>query len=158
MASSTPHRIRLKGRDDFRNEGVAAGTVTPGDAVEVSGQGSGVSADRQIQRQSTAAAAEDQLLFAVEYSAGGKDIDDDYASGENIYYFPALNGEYYYAFHNTAEDIAYGDSLVLSGDGTLRALDTAGGDSAAAVVAEAREAVTNATGTAKTRMKIEVIK
>lgn len=158
MASTTPNRIRLVGRDDFRREGIAAGTVTPGDAVEVSGESSGVDPDPQIQRQSTAAAAEDQLLFAVEYAKTGRNIDQDYSSGDDLEYFPALNGEYYYAFHNTAEDIAYGDSLVLSGDGTLRALDTAGGDSAAATVAEAREAVTNSGGPTKTRMKIEVIK
>lgn len=156
MAKETPSRIRLKGRDDYRNEGVAGGAITPGDAVEVTGESSGASPDPVLQRQSVAADGGTALLFAIEYASTGRTIDDDIQAGDNMFYFPALPGERYLAHHNTAEDVAYGDELVLAGDGTFRALDTAGGDAEAAVRAEARSAVSNATGTAKQRLTVEV--
>lgn len=156
MASDTPHRVRLRGRDDFVQEGVASATITPGDLVEISGTSSTVSEELQFQRQSTAAEVNGPIYFSIEYAMTGRGIDDDYSSGDALKYYPADRGEVYYGFHNTAEDIAVGDDLVTAGDGTVRALDTAGGDSASAVIAEARSAVANASGTAKSRVEIEV--
>lgn len=157
MAADSPNRVRLKGRDDFRSEGVAAGTITPGDLIEVSGESSGASPEPEVQRSSTAAEGTPLKAFAVEFSATGMGPDDDYSSGDSLYYFVGLPGDQFYAFHNTAEDISYGARLVSAGDGTLRAIDTAGGDTTDAVVAEARSAVTNSSSTSKSRVVVEVV-
>lgn len=158
MAKSDPDTVLLHARDDDRKEGEADGTITPGDAVEVSGEQTGGAKDlNELQRQSTD--GEEGVLFAVaiEYSDTGMGIDDDYSDGDAMRYYVPLPGDELFMFHNTSEDISFGDQLVLSGDGTLRALDTAGGDGDEAVVAEAREAVSNSTGTEKTRVSVEVI-
>lgn len=151
--------ITLRQRNDTHYEAEAAGTITPGDLIEVSGeQTTGAKALPQVQRQSTDGEGGISPMFATEQRGqAGRGIDDDYSSGDLVSYVVALPGDKAYAWHNTAEDISYGDKLVASGDGTLRALDTAGGDVEAEVVAVARTAVSNATGTAKARMEIEVV-
>lgn len=159
VLKSDPDTVIIKARDDEVFKAEAAGTVTPGDAIEVSGeQTSGAKALDQVQRQSTDAEGGAAFLVAIEQRGqGGRGKDDDYSSGDLVDYVRPLPGDELDCFHNTAEDISFGDKLVLSGDGTLRGLNTAGGDVDADVVAEAKGAVSNSTGTAKTRMHIRVI-
>lgn len=157
MAADNPSRIRLHGRDDDRREGIATGVVTPGNLIELTGETAGVATEAQVQNHSTAAEVGAAVAVAVEYSMTGRDITDDYQVDDNLHYFYGLPGERFYVAHNTAEDLAYNDPLVSAGDGTLRALDTAGGDVAAATIFRAREAVTNATGTERTMFVAEVV-
>lgn len=144
MAADNPHRIRLHGRDDDRREGVATAAVSPGNLIELTGETAGVATEAQVQNHSTAAEVGAAVAIAVEYSMTGRDITDDYQADDNLHYFYGLRGERYYVAHATDEDVAYNDPLVSAGDGTLRALDTAGGDTAPATIFRAREAVTNA--------------
>lgn len=156
MAREQANRIRLHGRDDDRREAIAAGTISPGYLVEVDGVSTGVDPDPELVPHGTAAQVAQQVAFAVEYSATGMGIEDDYESGDEMYYFVGLPGDRFLAVHNTAEDVAFGDEVVSAGDGTVRALDTVGGDAAGAVIGEAREAVTNSSDTAATLFTVEV--
>lgn len=158
VLASNPHTIELYSPFNDYLYAEADGTVTPGDAIEYDGQQTaGAKTEDLAVRVSTDLAPGQQFIVALEHSSAGRGIDDDYSDGDDLRYKVARRGDRYYMWHNTAEDISVFDPLVLHDDGSLRALNTAGGDVAADVVAVARSAVSNSTGTAKTRMKIEVI-
>ena len=154
----TPNTILLKHRG-YRLEKVAAGTITPGDLLEVT------SADK-FQRHSSAS-LKAMPLFAVEAEgltadadvAGG--IDDNYVADDFVQAEIMPCGAEVYAWvAAAAAAIVIGAPLESDGAGGLRAvqdftdaeIDEIGGQP----VAQAIEAVDNSAGSARARIKVRV--
>lgn len=115
-----------------QDEAEADAAITPGHMVNETGTGVAV--------HGTAAEANPQVLFAREFSEVGRGIDDDYAAGDNAKYIRPYTGARVRARLASGNTYTGGDTeLVSAGDGTLRPLDTAGGDPRTAVVAVAYE-------------------
>lgn len=131
---------------DYRDvERLAAGTITPGDAVEVDANG-------EYQRYGTD--GEDNPRFAVareDESNPDRGIDDDYAADNPVRAAYVYSGATARAMVAAGENISVGDDLVVGTGGKLRALDTAGGDTVNAIVARALEA-----GNETTAFRLEV--
>lgn len=123
------------------------GVITPGDLCEVE-------ADGDVNVHGTAAQPQTSALFADLPVDPEKDKSDDYAANERGRFIHALPGVVVDAFIANNETIGVGDRLVSAGDGTLRELDTAGGDSEAAVVAEAEEAVSPTGGAVRCEVRV----
>lgn len=127
----------------------AAADVLPGYLVEQDSAG-------DYQAHSTAAEINFPIRVALPPAGIGKTIDDAIAGGEYLKVGNLRAGHEVYGMLSGGEVVAYGDKLVSTGDGTVRALDTAGGDAAAAVIAEAREAVDASAGS-DLRLTYEVV-
>lgn len=149
---STPNTIVLKG-NGIRKEAEAAGTITPGDLVELTSAG-------KVQRKSSAATTA-QRAFAVENEVVGKGIDHDYAAGDNVLYEVLPPGAEVYALvPASAAAIVIGDRLESAGSGKLRKVaSSADTDDTErqSVVAIALEAVDNSAGTDPARIKVELL-
>jgi len=160
--ASTPHTVTLRAADEsnLHRDAVADGSdITPGEAIEYTGTISGgAKTELTVNPQSTDAGS-DPLLVAVEQGFAGKNIDDDYVASddEGVQYRHARPGEQYYGFLDTGENVGVGDLLVLSGNGSLRQYDSAGGDEAGDVKAVATEAVDNSGGATPARIEYEVV-
>lgn len=125
-----PETVIAAGGDYEQDEAAADAAITPGYLVEETATG--------VAPHATAAGYA-VGLFAREFPEVGRGIDDDYAAGDNVKYIRPSSGMRVRARIAADETITAGDALVSAGDGTLRALDTAGGDDAQAVVATAYE-------------------
>lgn len=145
----TPKDFVISGKSlTIRKEAVCAAAITPGELLEYSG------ADA-IQPHSTAAGAA-LALFAVENDVRGKDLDEDYASGQTVQMIVASPGVRIYPLLADGEDASVGSYLVSNGDGALRVFVPAS-DSIGAIVAQAVEAVDNSSGGAEARIRAEVV-
>lgn len=123
----------LAAGDYQQDEATADGAaLTPGYLVEETANG--------VQPHSTAAGQNAEPMFVREHSETGMGIDDDIPAGSNAKYIMPTEGSRVRARVAAGETVAKGDELVSNGDGTLRVLDTAGGDDPGAVVATAYEA------------------
>lgn len=122
----------LAAGDYTQDEANAAAAITPGELVEEVADG--------VQPHATAAEADAPALFAREHPETGRRIDDDYPAGDMAKYIRPTPGSRVRARLAAGNTYTGGDTrLVSAGDGTLRPLDTAGGDTEAAVVAEMYE-------------------
>lgn len=127
-----PHTVIAAGGDYEQDEAEADAAITPGELVEETATG--------VQPHATAAEDNPQSLFAREMPEVGKGIDDDYPTGDNVKYIRASPGMRVRARLAAGNTYSGGETeLVSAGDGTLRPLDTAGGDVRGAVVAVAYE-------------------
>lgn len=127
--------IIVKG-DGEQYEGAAAAAVTPGHLVEETSSGT-------IQKQATAAEVV-QKMFAIENYLEGQDVDDDYATGDQVLHRAFKPGDEVYAILADNQTVVIGDRLESAGGGELRkqAESSAGSIVAPeALVAFAREAV-----------------
>ena len=160
--ASNPHTITLTAEDDSRDrkDAVADSTdITPGEAVEYTGTATGgATTEFTVDPQSTDGGA-DPFLIAIEQGFAGKGIDDDYvaADDEGVQYRAAEPGDEYYGFVDAGESVSVGDLLVFSGNGSLRAYDSGGGDTVGMVKAVAKEAVDNSGGGSPVRLHYEVV-
>jgi len=125
---------------------VASGeTINPGDFAEKNNEND----PDEFAAQSTAAEEGIPLYITVkDYVGGGidssstasyADSDGQYDAGEHINVALVGTGVRLNARCASGTNYTFGDKLVLNGDGTLRALDTAGGDDVSDTVAVARE-------------------
>jgi len=133
------------------DEADAAAAITPGHLVEYDANG-------DVQPHATAADPNGaRPLFADLPFDPGKDKSDDYAAGERVvlgYVRPGVETDALLAAGETVDPTT---PLVSAGDGTLRALDTAGGDDPDAVLAYPTESVDNGGGAEAVRCGIEVV-
>lgn len=135
------------------DEREAAAAVEPGELVEFA-------ADGRVQPHSTAA-GQAVTRFAKAAREVGKTIEDTYTydgtldEGENVHYgYPAPGTPVPGAWLAAGETVDPGTPLVSAGDGTLRALDTAGGDDPSAIVAYSNEATDNGGGAEAVRHEV----
>lgn len=140
--------IALKTREGgpLRKEGVTDEAVTPGHLLEYGGS-------NDVQKHSTANGTVNAMV-ALENDLVGDDIDDAYASGETVQFGIFAPGEEVYMWLAYGETISKGDYLTSAGDGTLHA---AAGSADGRTRFKAIEAVTNTTGGAAVRIKVEVV-
>lgn len=61
-----------------------------------------------------------QMIFAIEDSLQGNDIDDAYAVGDLVQYVAPVKGSIVYVRIKNGENIAIGDQLVSNADGTFK--------------------------------------
>lgn len=103
-------KVFVKGTPE-REEFTAGGTITPGQLLEID------SSDNVIVHNS--AGQNVYSLFALENDIEGDDIDDDYASGEQVQCAWASPGHIVNALIKDGENIAIGDWLESDGTGDL---------------------------------------
>lgn len=153
-----PKKILLKESGAEVYGGAAADAIiTPGDLIEVSATG--------VIRHATAG-GNAETMFAVNAADQNRDIDSDYAAGEDVPFVVAGRGSVINArVAAAAAAIDVGDSLESAGDGTLRkhtpmAIDEGGSAELTvnlnAIVAVAIEAVDNSGGASPVRIKARV--
>ncbi len=149
-------KVVLKGTG-IRNEDDAGGAITPGHLLDFDGSG-----DVVVHPIAGANAAP---RFAVEQDLLGQDIDNAYASGDNVMHETLHVGQQVNALvADGAAAITKGDFLESAGDGTLRSIvDVAQGSPQPVlvptrnVVAQALETVDNSAGGAPVRIVAEVV-
>lgn len=113
MASKdTPKTIRLDSQFGVQREGILGGVVRPGMLLNVRNPAAIVAHNE--------AGQECQCAVAIENDLVGKGIDDNYASGERVRYHVLKDGEKFYGIIDESQNIAVGDLLSSSGDGTLK--------------------------------------
>lgn len=115
--------ILLKG-EGIHKEAVAAGVVSPGHLIALNSSGAAV--------VNAVASKAVQPCFALEDELAGKDITDNYASGDKVkYVIPCRGSEIYALVPANASAIVIGDYLEADGTGCLRKLvgltDNSGG-------------------------------
>lgn len=146
--ATPPQQIVRYGRDEMtQHEDTGVGAVTVGNLVERVANG--------VQNHSTAAGQDGTTLIAIAHRGVGMEAGDAYDDGTNVKYL-AVSGGGVWLRLAAGENVARGDQLVSAGDGTVRLLDTAGGDTAGGVVAEAEEALDNSGGTEAAFIRTEV--
>lgn len=159
-----PSTITIKAQDMSPDDGQAAGTITPGELIELTG----VSETEETFVPHSTSAAKTQVDVAIEGKAG-KGIDQDYSDGEYMEKRTFLPGDEFYGFvfaganaSGTAPDVssnanlAVGDLVVSYGDGTFRNFASSS-DAQGAVLARATEAVDNSGGSTPARVVFEVV-
>ena len=143
MTSATnPKTIELYGFG-CQHEAKAAGVITPGMLVERA-------ADGEVQAHSTEGGNANPH-FANEYGLTGGTISDNYAADDQVIFTTYNPGSGVYALLANGENASENALLTSKGDGSLAV--AAAGDIA---IAQAREALNNATGSAA-RIKVEVL-
>ena len=143
--------VIFRDEQGIRDEITAAGAITPGHLVDPSGGVVHASAGENAMR-----CVADFDPFR-EAAAGVKNIDTDYASGEEVPIRFPQPGQWVYAILATSQTIADGDFLESAGDGTLQALTASAATSQAqreSVVCKAAEAVTTTTATARIWVRV----
>lgn len=115
--------IKIKKYSDVIEEYEVVAALSPGHLVEVTSA-------LKVQKHSTAG-GNSLPMFALEDELQGKDIDDNYAAGDQAQIWIPGRGDQVYAVLSDGETIAAGDFLESNGDGTLRKhiADTATWDS-----------------------------
>lgn len=111
MVKTTPETILLIGEPN-RREYDAAGTITPGDLLELNSSG-------DVIRHNSAAARIGPRYVAVENDIAGDDITHDYASGEVVQVHSARPGEVLLMRLSNGESVVIGDFLASDGAGRL---------------------------------------
>ena len=133
--------VIVKGGDNaIREEFAAGGVITPGQLLEIN------SSDAVIRHNS--AGANQYALIALQDFPQGKDIDDNYASGEQVQAIWARSGMIVNMLLKEGETVVKGGFVESDGAGDVQAhtADTADSDDAITVfsnqiVGVAREAV-----------------
>jgi hypothetical protein len=147
-------QVLLKG-SPVRKEAAAAGAITPGHLIQIGSAGTAV--------VHATAGGDARRIFALERDLEGYGIDDDYASGDEVFYADCRPGDEVAALvAASAEAIEIGDPLESAADGTLRkhtATSIVESGSATKsiytqqIVAFAGEAVDNSSGASEARIK-----
>ena len=117
-----PNSVKLKAYNEVNNEYVAAAAITPGQLVELDGNG-------EVQPHSSA--GQNALaMIAVEDYLQGKGIDEDYAADDQVQCWVPTKGDEAYMILADGENVADGDFLESDGNGNLQKHEA---DSAGAV-------------------------
>lgn len=123
--------IKVKKYSDHIEEIDAGGTITPGMLVNEGSAGTvaahGTAAGNVIPR------------FALEDGLQGKEITDNYVSGDKVQVWTPYRGDQVYALLADGQNVAIGAMLESAGDGTLRAWTSS--TNPRSIVAEAVEAL-----------------
>lgn len=137
MASSASHTIRLKG-NPIRDEALAGGAITPGHLLMRN------SSDQFVVHNNAGGPA--VPIFAAENEVFGGDIDDAYASSDNVLAWrPSRGDEIYALVPASAAAIVVGDRLESNGDGTLRKASDASVSVSTGAVTDDDSAASNGT-------------
>jgi hypothetical protein len=144
ITKSNPNTIFLGGTRVQVNTEAASATITPGDLIERFNN-SGV---WRWRRQSTADVGV-PLAIATEQSMLNKGVDDDYAANDLVEASIMQPGAAFWAFIASGQNIAFGNKLQASNDGTLKIF------ASGVVLAVALE--TKATVSTKTRIRVEAL-
>ena len=131
------HMQKFEGTHDVGNDYVAAAAITSGDLVELTAGG--------LQPHSTAAGVVARPLVAVDMREVGMEAGDAYAAGNTVKAMAPYGGGLWMRLAQ-GENVDIHERLVSAGDGTLRALDTAGGDAELATVCVAVRPTDNSGG------------
>lgn len=85
------------------------------------------------------------VAFAKERRSGGMEYGDTFATDRPVMFCVAAAGAGFNGHLATGETVNHGDALVSAGDGTLRLIDTAGGDTQTMVLGtvDMKEEATN---------------
>jgi len=110
------HTIKLKNYSNVFEEYEANAEIYPGHLVELMSTG-------KIRKHASANSYA-MPMFALEDYLQGKTVDDAYATGDQVQVWIPGRGDQVYARLQDAQNIAIGDALVSSGDGTLKKADT----------------------------------
>lgn len=149
---ATPKTIVLKG-DGLYKEALAGGTITPGHLVTRNASSAFV--------VGPAAGLNAFAMFALEDELQGKDITDNYVSGDLVVAVMPMRGSEIYALvAASAAAVVVGDELESAGDGTVRkaAAVAVAQNNLRRIVARAVEAVDNSANAAgPVRIKIEIV-
>lgn len=144
ITRSNPNTIFLGGDRTQVNDLAASATITPGDLIERFNNG-GV---WRWRRQSTASVGV-PMAVATDQSMLNKGVDDDYAANDLVEASILHKGATAWMFIASGQNIAFGNKLEASNDGTLKIF------SAGVVLAIANE--TKATVSVKTRIRVEAV-
>lgn len=144
MSAQGPYQTVRYGRNDMvQHEAATAEEVYAGALVEKN-------ADGDLVNHATAGERPDVLRVAIESRGRGMELGDAYPANDNAKYMQASGGGVYLRLAGgtnlaTAANATVDPStgLVSNGDGTVRAIDTAAGDTQDAVIATPSEAVDN---------------
>lgn len=156
MASSTPNTIVISDQPFIQEEKLAdTVALKPGDLVQLK------SGDATKIALHSTAGGNAQPMFVLEspYTdpADGAAIDLAYGTGDTVRFIVARPGDQIYGWLTIGANVAVGAFLESAGSlGALRAV-TAGTTNHHRVIAKALEAVNNSAGSAKARIKVEVI-
>lgn len=166
MTKTNPDTVLLGAEDSARkrrNDAQANGAIDPGDLVERDSLQTGGAKDLF---EVTAHSTSDEYtapLVALEYAKTGRGIDDAYADGDHMEYWPAQTGDRLYMW------VADGSSIATSGNANISVgdqLGSAGGETAGSLkkgvtagneLFEALEAVDNSGASTKARIEVERI-
>ena len=104
--------IKLKKYVDIVNELKAGETISPGHLVEQYATG--------LVKKHATAGGNVLPMFALEDELRGNDVDDNYASGDQVQVWCPVRGEEVYAVLADGQSVVEGDFLTSNGDGTLK--------------------------------------
>lgn len=104
--------IKLKKYLDIIEEYKAHEVITPGELLELN-------SDKEVLPHATAG-GNVLAMFALEDELQGKDIDDDYVTGDQVQVWVTVRGEEVYAILKDGENVSIGDFLESAGDGLLQ--------------------------------------
>lgn len=104
--------IKLKKYLDIIEEYKAHEAITPGELLELN-------SDKEVLPHATAG-GNVLAMFALEDELQGKDIDDDYVTGDQVQVWITVRGEEVYAILKDGENVSIGDFLESAGDGLLQ--------------------------------------
>lgn len=130
------YTIKVKKYSDHIEEIVAGGTITPGHLIAEGSAGT-------VAVHGTASGSVIPM-FALEDELQGKDIDDNYASGDQVQCWIPYRGDQVYCILADGETVAVGDFVESAGDGTVQKLVAASAgvtEFALAVVGQATHAL-----------------
>lgn len=141
-----PNVIIIKGSPRY-DELNASGAITPGHLVKRTSA-------TQVAVHATADGPA-EALFAKEDPSLSKDWDEAYADGERCAFIACKKGDQVNALLATANNAAIGSPLGSNGDGTLKVITVGAGTLEGGLVAYARAALNNTSGSAQ-RLIVEV--
>lgn len=105
--------ILLKGELRHNEEGIAEGTITPGDLIDFN------LTSGKVQRHDVSG-GNTSAMFAKENDLQGDGIDVDYTVGKLVQYLTPVPGDQIYALLTTSQTIKKGNFLASNGDGKLK--------------------------------------
>lgn len=137
----TTKEVSVRGKP-IRDEGIASGAITPGHLVETT------STARTWKVHATAGGSAIRAFAGINDKKGG-DLTDAYATGDEVFVDIFPTGSIVHCILAENQSIAIADKVESAGDGTLQEVATNasfGLFSPHAIIGEALEAVTTATG------------
>lgn len=148
--------IVLKG-DPLQKQAKGSGTIYPGMLLERTSTG-------LVQAHATAEGDVVPILVAIENSLEGQDIDDTYASADQVQFVAPRPGDEMLLYLKDGQNITNGDLLCSNGDGYVKKYtvptdsSVAGGkDYVEAIVGRALETVNTGTSTVgNSRIEVEI--